>query len=129
MIRFVHWLRIRSSSREIIWTRFSRDQKLKKKKITKISKVQAEFKLCRINIIIGRNENAGVNMTIFCKSRDSMCDHVIWGVTRDLILNSWTFMKYKHLVFLFEKDVNPSYEHLYKFQRDENPVYETLSRS
>ena len=28
-------------------------------------------------------------------------------------------MKYKHLVFLFEKDVNQSYEHLYEFQSSE----------
>ena len=52
-------------------------------KILKISKVQAEFQLCRIDIIIGRNENAGVNVSIFCSSRDSVCDHMIWGVTRD----------------------------------------------
>ena len=75
----------------------------------------------RIEIMIGRNEGSGVKVTISghvieLVSRDKVgsCD-----LGRDQILNSWTFMKYKHLVFLFEKDVNQSYEHLYEFQSSE----------
>ena len=127
MIRFVHWLRIRSSLWTIIWTRSSRGLKIRKfhffnfesseKNFTQTDRNNDRSKRgfrCKSDNFWSRDRVGVTWQSGIMWRRSGSCD-----LGRDQILNSWTFMKYKHLVFLFEKDVNQSYEHLYEFQSSE----------
>ena len=136
MIRFVHWLRIRSSLWTIIWTRSSRGLKIRKFHFFNFESSE-KISPRRIEIMIGRNEGSGVKVTISghvieLVSRDKVgsCDedrdHVIWGVIKFWIHErSWNI----NISFSCLKKMSINHTNIYINSKVLKPSLWTLSKS